>query len=64
MNSKHTKNTEVNSSELQFQHIPLADITPDPNQPRKFYEEQAMLELRESVRESGVLQPILVREKP
>lgn len=51
-------------SELQFQNIALKDITPDPNQPRKYYEEQAMNELTQSVRESGVLQPILVREQP
>jgi ParB family transcriptional regulator, chromosome partitioning protein len=50
-------------SELQFQQIPLKDITADPNQPRKFYEEQAMQELTDSVIASGVLQPILVRRK-
>lgn len=50
-------------SELQFQQIPLKDITPDPNQPRKFYDEQSMQDLTDSVRESGVLQPILVRKK-
>lgn len=51
-------------NQLQFENIPLKDITPDPNQPRKFYEEHAMQELTDSVRESGVVQPILVRKNP
>lgn len=42
-------------------NILLSEITPDPNQPRKFYDEAAMNELTDSVREKGVLQPILVR---
>jgi ParB family chromosome partitioning protein len=50
-------------SELQFKQIPLKEITPDPNQPRKFYEEHSMKELTDSVLASGVLQPILVRLK-
>lgn len=47
-----------------MQEIELVDITPDPNQPRKYYDEQALTELAESIRESGVLQPILVRPNP
>lgn len=49
---------------ITFENIPLKDISPDPNQPRKFYDEQGMNELTQSVRESGVFQPILVREQP
>lgn len=51
-------------SQLQFQVLAIKNIVPDPNQPRKFYDEVAMEELTNSVKESGVLQPILVREQP
>lgn len=51
-------------SHIEFQNIPLKSIFPDPNQPRKFYDESAMEELTISIKESGVLQPILVREQP
>lgn len=51
-------------NQLQFENISLKDITPDPNQPRKFFEEHSMQELIDSVRESGVVQPILVRKNP
>jgi ParB family chromosome partitioning protein len=44
-----------------FKMVPLAEIKPDPNQPRKYYDETAMLELTDSIKEKGVLQPILLR---
>lgn len=36
-------------------------ITPNPDQPRKFFDPQALHDLTESIRERGVLQPIIVR---
>jgi ParB family chromosome partitioning protein len=39
-----------------------ADIVPNPRQPRTAFDEQAMAELVHSVREFGVMQPIVVRE--
>jgi ParB family chromosome partitioning protein len=42
-------------------NIPVAAITPSPDQPRKHFDEQALAELTTSVRERGVLQPIIVR---
>ena len=51
-------------SALQFEVLSIKNIVPDPNQPRKYYDEVAMQELTDSVRESGILQPILVREQP
>ena len=37
-------------------------LTPDPEQPRKYLDSQALEELASSIRTHGVLQPILVRE--
>jgi ParB/RepB/Spo0J family partition protein len=44
-----------------FKMVPVKDIHPDPNQPRKFYDKQGMNELTISIKEKGVLQPILIR---
>lgn len=41
--------------------IPLADVQPNPHQPRKYFDDEALSTLADSIRELGVLQPILVR---
>jgi len=41
--------------------LPLTQVYPSPNQPRRSMNSQAISELAESIRGSGVLQPILVR---
>jgi len=41
--------------------VPVEDIRPNPHQPRRDFDQAAMQELAESIRESGVLQPILLR---
>lgn len=40
--------------------IKLSEITTDPDQPRRHFEEAALNELAESIKEHGVLQPIVV----
>ena len=42
--------------------IPIDQIVPNPGQPRRHFEEQAMRELAESVRQHGVIQPLTVRK--
>lgn len=44
-----------------LQDIPVADITPNPNQPRVHFDEESLSELTASIQQIGVLQPILVR---
>lgn len=52
-----------NSSEdgKEVSTLRISDIEPNREQPRKDFDEEALLQLAESVREHGVLQPILVR---
>ena len=42
-------------------HIPLAQIGANPDQPRKTFTEEELQELAASIKEKGVLQPILLR---
>ena len=42
--------------------LPIASIRPNPQQPREHFDEEALAALAESIREVGVLQPVLVRE--
>ena len=42
-------------------NIKLGELQPDPNQPRKYIDEEALMELEKSIRQHGVLMPILFR---
>jgi ParB family transcriptional regulator, chromosome partitioning protein len=42
--------------------IPVASIDPNPHQPRRHFDEESLASLTASIRELGVLQPILVRQ--
>ena len=43
--------------------LPLSEIEPDPDQPRKHFDVEALTALSNSIRENGLLQPIAVRPK-
>ena len=45
----------------RYAEIPTADIRPNPRNPRTSFDEDALAELEHSVREFGLLQPIVVR---
>ena len=46
----------------RFAQLPLDAITPNPLQPRTHFDEEALAELVHSIREVGLLQPVVVRE--
>lgn len=46
-----------------FQEVPVTSITPNPKQPRQVFDEGALEELKHSIREFGLLQPVVVRER-
>jgi ParB family chromosome partitioning protein len=52
--------TPVQGAELR--EVTLDSVTPNPRQPRTDFDEDALAELVHSIREIGVLQPIVVRE--
>ncbi|WP_053762780.1 ParB/RepB/Spo0J family partition protein [Streptomyces sp. AS58] len=45
-----------------FAEIPLDFITPNPRQPREFFDDDALQELVTSIQEVGLLQPVVVRQ--
>jgi ParB family transcriptional regulator, chromosome partitioning protein len=45
----------------RFEEVPISGITPNPRQPRRSFDEEALEELATSIREVGLLQPIIVR---
>jgi len=51
-----------NDIEPPFFLIDVSLITIDPDQPRKHFDEQSLSDLCESIRKSGVLQPVLIRK--
>ena len=44
--------------------IPVGDLSPNPHQPRVHFDEESLSDLAASIREIGVLQPLLVRQLP
>src|SRR3954447_4848821 len=47
-----------------LRRVPVELISPNPRQPRQAFDEQGLVALSESLRERGVLQPVLVRPLP
>ncbi|HEX6560150.1 MAG TPA: ParB/RepB/Spo0J family partition protein [Longimicrobiales bacterium] len=48
----------------QIRTLPIASIAPNPFQPRREFSEQDLADLVSSIRENGLLQPIVVRPAP
>lgn len=54
-----------NSNEVQVKNkLRVSEIEPNRNQPRKYFSGEAISALAQSIREHGILQPILVRPLP
>jgi ParB family transcriptional regulator, chromosome partitioning protein len=45
-----------------YREIDVSAIEPNPHQPRTVFDEEALVELEHSIREFGLLQPVVVRE--
>lgn len=55
--------SEVSSptDDAALRELPVSQIEPNPNQPRGYFDEEALVSLTASITELGVLQPVLVR---
>ncbi len=45
-----------------FFNVDITDIHPDPDQPRKYFDPEPLAELSESIKQKGVLQPVIIRK--
>src|SRR3954447_7023009 len=55
---------EGSEATAELRRLPVDLIAPNPRQPRQNFDEESLLALSESVKERGVLQPVLVRPCP
>ncbi|MGD6960167.1 ParB/RepB/Spo0J family partition protein [Rossellomorea aquimaris] len=55
-------NIQTTQNEESVKEVSLKEIRPNPYQPRKIFEPQAIEELKDSILEHGILQPIIVRK--
>jgi ParB family chromosome partitioning protein len=56
--------TSPSDAGAELRELPLEMIVANPSQPRRVFDEDALVALARSVRERGVLQPVLVRPLP
>jgi len=55
-------NEETTHSEDKISHLKISMVDPKSDQPRKYFDKEALEQLADSIVENGLLQPILVRE--
>ena len=58
-----SKKISEESAENRVIMVPLTEVVPNQDQPRKDFKEEAIHELADSIRQYGVLQPLLVQKK-
>ena len=56
------ESAEVIYEKGKLYHLPIANFQHDPDQPRKYVDEQALNELMVSIKKHGVLEPVLFRK--
>ena len=52
--------TIISESDKGFFYCPIESISPNPNQPRQNFSDSELIELANSIKEKGIIQPILV----
>jgi ParB family chromosome partitioning protein len=52
----------TSSDVVSISHIEISKIRPNPYQPRADFEPKALDELRESIKEKGIIQPVTIRQ--
>jgi len=55
---------DAGATDGRLRQIAVQDIRPNPDQPRKHFDEKALCSLADSIRDRGVLQPVIVRPSP
>lgn len=58
-----TAQTDVADGRRSDQRLPVEKLVPNPDQPRRHFDDTALAELAASIKEKGVIQPLIVRPK-
>ena len=58
-----SENIGVNLNKEEILYIPINKIKSNPNQPRKDFDDEKISELAQSIKENGLIQPIIVRQE-
>ena len=51
--------TSVKYKKGRLYALPIGDIQPDPNQPRKYFDQEGLSDLTRSIQDKGVIQPVI-----
>jgi ParB family chromosome partitioning protein len=62
--TNETATAEGNTNQTAKNTLPIGELTPGKYQPRRYFNEDAINELASSIKEHGLIQPILVRPNP
>ena len=63
MSTNPIESTESAQNISNERLVPVEKIYPNPNQPRKMFQEEKLIELANSIKTKGIVQPLIVRKK-
>ena len=60
--NNYEKEIVETTSKSDIVEIPIKDIRSNPHQPREYFDEEALRELAESIKDHGIIEPIIVKK--
>ena len=63
LNNEPFNSNDISESQTLEKLVPVEKIYPNPKQPRKSFQEEKLIELANSIKTKGIVQPLIVRKK-